>query len=90
MLDGDGRLRVTYRGQEGSKLNPTDVACDSESRIIVADFTNQCLHLLSPGGIFLRYLLSDMSDRPFTIALYQNKLWIGFFRGTVKLHKYIE
>ena len=90
VLDGDGRVRATYRGQEGSTFDPTSVVCDSNRRIIVSDRKNKSLHLLSPDGTFLRYLLSYMSDRPFTIALYQNKLWIGFDKGTVKVHKYIE
>ena len=90
VLKVDGRVRFTYNGQEGSifHFNPLGVACDSKSRIIVSDLNNKCLHLLSPDGTFLRYLMSDMFNYPSAMALYQDKLWVGFYDGTVKVHKY--
>ena len=90
VLYGDGRVRATYRGQEDSKcaFDPSDVACDSRRRIIVSDWNNKRLHLLSSDGIFLKYLLSDMFDYPHTIALYQDNLWVGFAKGTVTVYKY--
>ena len=92
MLHGDGRVRTTYRGQgdSGSEFDPFDVACDSKKRIIVLDDNNKSLHLLSPDGTFLRYLLPDMCDIPCTIALYQGSLWVGFYKGAVKVYKYTE
>ena len=90
VLRGDGRARASYRGQEDSSFafDPSDVACDSKRRIIVSDFTNKCLHLLSPDVTFLRYVLIDMFDNPNTIALYQGSLWVGFYHGVVKVYKY--
>ena len=89
VLRGDGQLRTTYRGQVESEFVPTDVACDSQKRIIVVDPACKCLHLLSPDGTFLRYLLSDMFDYQHTLALYQDSLWIGFNKGAVKVYKYM-
>ena len=88
VLHGDGRVRTTYLGQEDSKFDPRDVACDSRRRIIVLDSTKKRLHLLSPDGTFLRYLLSDMFDYPTRMALYHDNLWVGFFKGAVKVYKY--
>ena len=89
VLYADGRLRFTYRGQEGPKFDLRDVACDSERRIIVLECTKTTsLSLLSPNGTFLRFLLSDMFDYPYTLALYQNTLWIGFREGVVKVYTY--
>ena len=89
VLYGDGRVRFTYRGQEGRKFNPTDIACDPERRIIVVELAKATpLTLVSPNGAFLRFLLSDMFDYPTTMALYQNTLWVGFEKGAVKLYKY--
>ena len=90
VLYGDGRVRFTYRGQEGTKFDPTDLACDSERRIIVADFKNNSLHLLNSDGLFFRYLMSNMFECPETVVLYQSNLWIGFYDGTVKVYKYLE
>ena len=88
VLHGDGRVRFIYGGQGDLGFNPTNVACDSMKRIIVTDYKSKSLHLLSPDGTFLRYLLSDMSDFPTTVALYKDILWIGFKTGTVKVYIY--
>ena len=89
VLHGDRRVMATYRGQEGSEFDPIDVSCDSKRKIIVTDWNNKCLHLLSPGGTFLRYLLSGMFESPNVIAFYQASLWIGFREGTVKVYKFM-
>ena len=88
VLYADGRVRATYRGPEYSEFDPSDVACDSKTRIIVANFINKCLYLLSPDGTFLRNIISEMFDNPTTMALHQDKLWIGFADGTVKVYTY--
>ena len=90
VLKGNGKPRFTYRAQEGRIFHPRDVACDRKKRIIVTDNTNKSLHLLSPDGTFLRFLLSDLRNIPFSMALYQDSLWIGFNDGSVKVYKYIE
>ena len=87
VLHEDGQVRATYR--EGFEFDPMGVACDFNSRIIVSDWNNQCVHLLSPDATLLRYLLSEMSKSPNAIALYQDSLWIGFKGGTVKVYKYM-
>ena len=88
VLRGDGRLRATYCGQEGSEFDPRGIACDPNGRIIVSDCKNKSLHLLSQDGTFFRYLLTDMFDYPTAIALYQDNLWVGFLKGAVKVYKY--
>ena len=90
VLHQDGRGRASYHGQGGSDFDAPNVACDSNCRIIVSDYNNRSLHLLSPDCIFLRYLLSDMFDNPEAIALYQGCLWVGFPQGEVKMYKYIQ
>ena len=92
VMHGDGRVRFSYPGQLDSEFifAPTDVTCDSKSRIIVSDADNKCLYLLSPDGTFLRYLISDMFERLFALSLYQGCLWVGFGDGTVKVYKYTE
>ena len=87
MLHGDGRVRATYRKQD-SNFDPRDVASDSKKRIIVSDCTNRSLHMLSPDGTFLRYLLSDMFDFPQVMVLHQDNMWVGFDKGAVKVYKY--
>ena len=88
VLHRDGRVRATYHEHEGSKLTLSDVACDSMNRIIVSDLNNKSLLLLSVDCAFLRHLMSDTFDYPFTIALNQDKLLVGFYDGTVKVYNY--
>ena len=88
-LHRDGRVRFTYNGQYPG-FNPIGVACDSHSRIIISDFTNNSLHLLDPDGTLLGYLHLSLFDYPRAITLYQNNLWVGFYSGQVKVYKYIE
>ena len=90
VLHGGGRVRFTYRGHEDYEFDPSDVACDSKKRIIVSDYSNRSLHMLSPGGTFLRYLLSDMFDFPLVMALYQGNMWVGFDKGAVKVYRYMN
>ncbi|XP_062609533.1 uncharacterized protein LOC134271321, partial [Saccostrea cucullata] len=53
-----GRMKSVYRGQNMKEnLIPTDVVCDSLCNILVTDFNNQ-IHLLSPDGEFLKFLLT--------------------------------
>ena len=88
VLHGDGRVRATYRGQEGSEFDARDIACDPNGRIIVSDWKNKSLHLLRQDGTFFRYLLTDMFDYPTAMALYQDDLWVGYLNGAVKVYKY--
>ena len=88
VLHQDGQVRACYREHEGLVLDITDVACDSDNRIIVLDFTAKCIHLLDPDVSFVRHLPSDMFDNPLTMALYQGTLWVGFTDGTVKAFLY--
>ena len=90
VLHDDGRTKFTYSGQKDSKFDPTDVECDSKRRIIVSDDGKKCLHLLNSDGSFLRCLLSDMIDCPWTMVLCQGKLWTGLYDGTIKVYKYTE
>ena len=87
-LDRNGLVRFTYHGQGDCKFGPTDGACDSRGRMIVSDSHNKSLHMLSPDGTFLRYLLFDLVHKPRTIELCQDNMWIGFGDGTVIVYKY--
>ena len=90
VLREDGRMRFTYRGQDDSAFDPTDIACDSKNRIVVSDFRGKPIHLLRADGTFLTHLLSDVSLRyhPRKIAFFENNMWTGFRDGTVKVYKY--
>jgi hypothetical protein len=87
ILSLSGRVKSVYHGQTlKEKFLPFDVACDSRCNILVADHYNHRVHLLSPDGEFLKFLLTeDEVDQPSALSLYRSKLWVGEDKGTVKL-----
>jgi hypothetical protein len=86
ILSISGRLRSVYKGQNLKEFFPLDVACDSRCNIFVSDFFNHQIHLLSPDGEFLKFLLNEFEViGPSALSLYGSTLWVGNFQGVVKL-----
>eukprot|EP00105_Crassostrea_gigas_P045013 XP_019929161.1 PREDICTED: uncharacterized protein LOC109620696 [Crassostrea gigas] len=90
ILFESGSLRCRYNGQKlVEQFNPTDVVCDSHCNIIVNDIVNSKIHLLSPDGEFMKYLLTENElIRPWSMSLYKSNLWIGDFHGLVKVFQF--
>jgi hypothetical protein len=90
ILSSSGCVKSVYHGQNLKKFFPSDVACDSRCNILVADLFNHRIHLLSPDGEFLKYLLTeDEVYAPFALSLYGSTLWVGGCDGAVKLFHYV-
>ena len=87
ILSFSGSLKSVYPEQnQRKKLRLIDVVCDSYSNIIVIELLNNSVHLLSPDGEFMRYLLTENQvNSPFAISLKKSTLWIGDFQGIVKV-----
>jgi hypothetical protein len=87
ILSSSGRVRYVYHGQNlKEKFFPWDVACDSRCNIIATDIANHRVHLLSPDGEFLKFLLTvDNVLSPSALSVYGSTLWVGCGNGTVKL-----
>ena len=85
-----GSLKCVYpERDQRNKLNLIDVVCDSYSNIIVSELSNSSVHLLSPDGKFMRYLLTqNQVNDPFAISLKKSTLWIGDYQGLVKVFQY--
>lgn len=88
VLSISGSLRNIYSGQRlVNRFKPTDVICDSQCNIIVT----VTVHLLSPDGDFLKYLLTENGVRnPSSMSLYKSTLWVGDKHGHVKVLQYNE
>ncbi|XP_061169481.1 uncharacterized protein LOC133178805 [Saccostrea echinata] len=82
------RLRSVYRGQNLKEdFFPSDIVCDSTCNILVIETSN--IHLLSPEGEFLKYLLREKDvTHPLVLSLYKSALWVGTAEGLVKVVKY--
>ncbi|XP_062570137.1 uncharacterized protein LOC134232206 [Saccostrea cucullata] len=90
ILSPSGRMRSIYQGQNlTDNFNPRDVACDSLCNILVTDLKNKQIHLLSPDGEFLKFLLQRNDvNHPAKLSLYKSTLWVGYFEGVVKVFQY--
>ena len=85
-----GSLKSVYYGQDQrEEVNVTDVVCDSHFNILLCEAKNSKIHLLSPEGKFMRYLLTENQvNHPFAMSLKKTTLWIGENKGFVKVFRY--
>ena len=85
-----GSLKSLYSAQDqGQKYKLADVVCDSYCQIIVSELLSSSVHLLSPDGKFMRYLLTENQVKmPTVMSLKKSTLWIGEQKGLVKVFRY--
>ena len=90
ILSFSGSLKSVYPEQDQRReCTFTDVVCDSHCNIIVSKLQNSSVHLLSPAGEFMRYLLTEKQiNNPFAMSLKKSTLWIGDNQGLVKVFQY--
>ena len=90
ILSCSGSLTSVYRGiDKPDEFDASDVVCDSHFNIILSELKKSAIHLLSPDGKFMRYLLTENHvNYPFAMSLKGTKLWVGDFYGFVKVFRY--
>ncbi|XP_061184979.1 uncharacterized protein LOC133192992 [Saccostrea echinata] len=90
IMSPSGRMKSVYHGQNLTEnFDPSDVVCDSLCNILVTDPRNKQIHLLSPDGEFLKFLLTDNEvNHPVKLSLYKSTLWVGYDEGLVKVFQY--
>ncbi|VDI32326.1 tripartite motif-containing protein 71 [Mytilus galloprovincialis] len=99
VLDREGEVEWTYQGHPqvsvgDDAFNPIDIVTTSVGLVIVTDFVNHALHVLSGEGDLLTYKV--MKDQGITCPMsldidYKGQLWVGchswdFERTDAKLH----
>ena len=91
VITNNSAPKFAYSGQGLRRnLDISGLCCDSRCRIILCDCRNSVIHLLSPEGMFLRFLLThnDGLEYPLTVALFENTLWVNCAFGKTKILKY--
>ncbi|XP_052706278.1 uncharacterized protein LOC128181789 [Crassostrea angulata] len=90
ILSASGSIKSVYRGEnQESQFDPSDVVCDSHFNIIISDYSNSQVHLLSPDAEFMRYLLTENEVTcPCSMSLYKSTLWMGNAFGLLKVFQY--
>jgi hypothetical protein len=90
ILSASGRLKNVYDGQNlPYDFKPHDVVNDSRHNLIVTDAHGDCIHLLSPEGKFLKYLLGEESVfEPTAVSISQSTLWVGNSKGLIRVFSY--
>lgn len=68
-----GELRFKYTEPLPSSLNktfrPRGIATDSHSRILIADNSNDCIHIIDQDGQFVRFIIICALDRPHDVCV---------------------
>ncbi|KAK3106207.1 hypothetical protein FSP39_015189 [Pinctada imbricata] len=94
VLSIKGHRKFSFIGQPSlkEKFSSDDVVCDHRGRILVTDFYNHAVHLLSEDGHFLELILTEQSPlwRPRCMGLHGDTLWVGCSKGVVRVYEYKE
>ncbi|XP_061184997.1 uncharacterized protein LOC133193012 [Saccostrea echinata] len=87
VMSPSGQIKSVYRGQNLTKnFSPGNAVCDSFCNILVSDPFNNQIHLLSPVGEFLKFLLKENEViGPFELSLHKTTLWVGCLEGLVSV-----
>ncbi|XP_050416578.1 RING finger protein nhl-1 [Patella vulgata] len=93
-FDSRGNFKSSY-GSEGKSTrqlhHPCGVCADRVGNVLIADSDNHRISLLSPDGIFIKFLLThhDGLDEPVAVCLTKDdKLVVGEWSGKITVAKY--
>ena len=89
VFDAYGNFKFEYFGQ--NEIYPADICADRIGNILIADYVNDQVHILSQQGEFIRYLLSRSHSlyRPVWIDLdADGYLWITEETSALRVVQY--
>lgn len=88
IITEEGNLKSRYQGN-GLTFDPCGICCDSKMNIIVSDYSNTCVHLLTCEGEFSAYLLTrdTLLGDPWCVGIYNDCLWLGCNRGRIERYR---
>ena len=95
VVDKKGKIRFRYDGtpaRRGKTCGLRGIVTDALSQIIVADYNNNCLHILDQNGQFLRCIDNCELDKPIGLSVdNEGRLWVGLNEsGKIKVIEYLQ
>ncbi|XP_022312161.2 uncharacterized protein LOC111117358 [Crassostrea virginica] len=94
VVDKTGRVRFRYDGRPARRkeaFGPIGIVTDTLSQIIVADYNNNCLHILDQDGQFLRCVDDCGLEKPYGLSVdNEGRLWVGCETGNIKVIQYLK
>nr|XP_022312160.1 uncharacterized protein LOC111117357 [Crassostrea virginica] len=94
VMDKTGRVQFGYDGRPARKkeaFGPRGIITDAVSQIIVADYNNNCLHILDQDGQFLRCVDDCGLEKPYGLSVdNEGRLWVGCETGNIKVIQYLK
>nr|XP_022312161.1 tripartite motif-containing protein 3-like [Crassostrea virginica] len=94
VVDKTGRVRFRYDGRPARRkeaFGPIGIVTDTLSQIIVADYNNNCLHILDQDGQFLRCVDDCGLENPHGLSVdNEGRLWVGCETGNIKVIQYLK
>lgn len=93
VVNRTGGLRFKYTGPPPSintSFKPGVITTDNYGQILTADSHNERIHILDQDGQFLRYIVVQKSDCPFSLSIdIKNRLFLaGEKSGNIKIISY--
>ncbi|ELT89541.1 hypothetical protein CAPTEDRAFT_198459 [Capitella teleta] len=96
VYNSEGIIKFCYTGGSTASEElkcPSSVCCDPFNNILIADFTNDSIHLVSQSGQFLGHLLTkdnSISCPNFVSLDHEGHLFIGQYGGDISVYRYLS
>ncbi|XP_056001782.1 tripartite motif-containing protein 2-like [Ostrea edulis] len=95
VVNMDGEFRFHYDGKTGhlrkKTFTPCEIATDSLGHILISDYMNNVLHLISKDGEFISFLFIPDVLGPYGLSIDKSdNLWLGESqKSCVKIYKFL-